>query len=233
VWAGTEAGLWQWTGERFHRVELPQRSGDYAVRGLAEDRQGRWVASVFGDGLWRRDVDGRWQRLTRPGDAASTEIWGLDIDSQDTIWAATDSGLARWKQDSWQFFGTWHGDLPRLARSVVCDNEAGLWIASQFGVVRVDRGSLDAAKQPGQAVLGSDWFDRSDGLPSVSCSDEQGALHLAGEGRIWVGTLKGAAVVDPRQWLASRRLARAPSVAITEVVVNDQSARLSISRTGS
>ncbi|HAB18412.1 MAG TPA: hypothetical protein DCE44_18475, partial [Verrucomicrobiales bacterium] len=233
VLVGTEAGLWHWTGERFHRVELPQHSESYTVRGLAEDHQGRWVVSVFGDGLWRREADGHWRRLTEPGDTASTEIWGLDIDSQDTIWAATDSGLARWKQDSWQFFGTWHGDLPRLARSVVGDNEAGLWIASQFGVVRVDREALDTAASPEQAVLGSDWFDRSDGLPSVSCSDEQGALQIAADGRIWVGTLKGACVVDPHAWQGSRRLARAPSVSITEVVVDDQSTRLSVSRTAS
>ena len=231
VWAGTEAGLWQWTGERFRRVELPQRSGNFPVRGLAEDRQGRLVASVFGDGLWRREADGHWRRLTGSGDTASGEIWGLDIDSQDTIWVATASGLARSKQDSWQFFGTRHGDFPRLARSVVGDNEGGLWIASQFGVVRVDQEALDAA-WPEQTVLGSDWFDRSDGLPSVSCSDEQGALHLAADGRIWVGTLNGAAVVDPREWQASRRLSRGPSVAITEVVVDDQSTRLSVSRTG-
>lgn len=232
IWAGTEAGLWHWTGEQFYRVEFPQRSGNYAVRGLAEDHQGRWVVSVFGDGLWRREADGRWQRLTGPKDSASTEIWGLEIDSQNTIWAATDSGLARWKQDSWQFFGTRRGDLPGLARSVVCDNEAGLWIASQFGVVRVDREALDAAMSSEQTVLGTDWFDRSDGLPSVSCSDEQGALHLAADGRVWVGTLKGATVVDPREWQASRQLARAPSVAITEVVVNDRSDRLPVSRTG-
>ncbi len=232
VCLGTEAGLWHWTDKGFHRVELPQRPGRFTVRGLAEDHQGRWVVSVFGDGLWRREADGHWRRLTGPDDTASSEIWGIEIDSQDTIWAATDSGLARWKLGLWQFFGTGHGVLPRLERSVVCDNEGGLWIASQFGVVRVDREAFDTVTSPKQAVLGTDWFDRSDGLPSVSCSDEQGALHLAADGRIWVGTLKGASVVDPHAWQASRRLARAPSIAVTEVFVDDQSARLSVSRTG-
>jgi len=222
LWVGTEAGLWQWEGERFVRVEIPETAGAFPVFGLAEDRQGRVVVAAYRFGLWRREVNGKWRRLTAPSDSASTEIWGIALDGDDTIWAATDSGVARWRQGTWHSFGAGHGELPRLARSVVCDGQQGLWIASQFGVVRVDLDGLTASITQKDAVLGSDWFDRSDGLPSVSCADEQGALLKGADGRIWVGTLAGAAVVNPADWQVWRRRMPPPSVAINAVLVDDR-----------
>ncbi|MCW5556748.1 MAG: hypothetical protein KIT22_02725, partial [Verrucomicrobiae bacterium] len=195
----------------------------FAVRGLAEDAQGRLYAGAYHHGLWVRGSGGEWQRLTAASDRGSGEIWGIHADGEGTLWAATDSGLARWSQGAWHAYGTLRGELPRLVRSVVCDDQQGLWMASQFGVVRVDLSVLNDSPAAEKATLESDWFDRSDGLPSISCSDEQGALLKAADGRVWVGTLNGAAVADPLDWRGRRRRINSPSVEIEAVLVDDQS----------
>lgn len=222
LWVGTEVGLWRWDGGRFVRVEIPGSIGAFPVFGLAEDRRGRMVVGSHRSGLWRREETGEWKRLTAPSDTAGIEIWGIDLDDDDTLWVATDAGVARWRQGSWHSFGAGRGELPRLARSVVRDGQQGLWVASQFGVVRVDLDGLPASIAQKDEGLGSDWFDRSDGLPSVSCADEQGALLKGSDGRIWVGTLAGAAVVNPADWRVSRRRMLPPSVAISAVLVDDK-----------
>lgn len=222
LWVGTDAGLWHWDGENLTSVQLPMVAGAFGVRGLAEDALGQLYASLYDHGLWTCSSNGSWQRLTTASDPASGEIWGLDADPDGTIWAATDAGLARWRNGRWHSYGTMGGELPQLARSVVRDNQEGLWIASQFGVVRVDVSALNTAAEQAGVTLGSDWFDRSDGLPSVSSSDEQATLCQATDGRVWVGTLKGAALVDPKEWQNQRRLVGPPSVAIETVLVDEE-----------
>jgi len=222
IWTGTEAGLWSRSGGKFAAVQIPEIPGEFSVRGLTEDLQGRLYVSAYGHGLWMRNVDGEWRRLTTRDDSFSREIWGICVDTNGAVWAATDSGLARWQQGKWTAYGTVKGELPRLCRSVVCDNQSGLWLASQFGVARVSLDALNQTTIADDSLLESDWFDRSDGLPSVSCSDEQGSLHKTADGRIWVATLKGAAAVDPAAWHKWRRRVGPPSVFMEAILVDDK-----------
>ena len=95
-------------------------------------------------------------------------------------------------------------------------------MATQFGVARAERRRLNALAAGQDVPLGSDWFDRSDGLPSVYCADQQDALRELSDGRIWVGTVRGAAVLDPKEWQARREQLNAPLVNIEAVLLDDK-----------
>jgi len=232
LWVGTEAGLWRWDGNRFVAEQLPQHPGGFSVHGLAEDKKGRMLAGVYGSGLWALEPSGNWRKLTTSSDEASTQLWGVTVDTEGSAWVATDAGLARWLDGKWSLYGSMQGELPRLVRSVTCDHEHGLWISSQSGVVRVNLSALDSSTAGTDASLGSDWFDHSDGLPSVSCSDEQGALYTAADGRVWVGTLNGAAVMDPLDWQRRRHRIPPPSVSIDAILTDDRSVSVPTTTSG-
>jgi len=223
IWVGTSAGLWRWESNRFTRVYLPQASGNYPVRALAEDREGRIFTAAYRYGLYRLEGGNTWQRLTTAADDGSKRILAIYLDDEDTVWAATDSGLARWRDGAWHSYARLRSALPRLPFSVICDNLGGVWMASPFGVARVERRALNALAAGQDVALGSDWFDASDGLPSVYCVEEQTALCQTRDGWIWVATTKGAAVLDPEEWQKRREQLDAPFVHIEAVLVDYKS----------
>jgi len=223
LWAGTDAGLWRRDGGRFARIQLPRASDRYPVRALAEDEQGRIFAGAYRYGLYRLDGANAWQQLTTAADVGSGAIWALHLDDEGTLWVATDSGLARWRDGEWHAYAESRSALPRLTRSVICDKDGGVWVGSQFGVARAERRKLNALAAGQDATVGSDWFDRSDGLPSIYCAEEQGALRELSDGRIWVATARGAAVLDTDKWGKQREQLDAPFVHIEAVVIDDQS----------
>ncbi len=223
LWVGTDMGLWRREGGGFLQIQLPHASGHYPVRALAEDREGRIFAGAYHYGLYRLGGTNRWQRLTTATDAGSKGIWAIYLDDEGTLWVATDTGLARWREGRWNSYaGAWSA-LPRLTRSVICDRQGAVWLAGQFGVARVERRKLHALAAGQDVTLGSDWFDRSDGLPSIYCAEEQDALHELPDGRIWVATAEGAAVLDLEEWRKRRQQLDAPSVHIEAVMIDDKS----------
>jgi signal transduction histidine kinase/ligand-binding sensor domain-containing protein len=222
IWTGTEEGLWRWDEGRFVRLKLPGAAENSPVRALIEDREGRILVGVYGGGLYRQEGQEGWPRLTRAEDTGSEGIWAICLDDDNTLWAATDAGLARWRNGEWHVYAALHAKLLKAARSVICDDHGGLWTGSEFGVGRVDRQALNAVAAGEDVRVACDWFDRSDGLPSASCVDQQGALFKSGDGRIWVGTVKGAAVVDPVEWQSRRERLDPPPVHIEAVLVDDR-----------
>ena len=223
IWVGTSAGLWRWESNRFIRVHLPEASGNYPVRALAQDREGRILTAAYRYGLYRLSGSNAWQRLTTVADAGSERILAIHLDEEDCLWAATDSGLARWRSGAWYSYARSRSALPRLPFSVTCDRYGGVWMASPFGVARVERRALNALAAGQDVALASDWFDGSDGLPSVSCVEEQSALCRLEDERIWVATMKGAAVLDPEEWQKRRARLDAPFVHIEAVLFEDKS----------
>ena len=222
LWVGTSEGLWHWETGGFIRVALPGVSHSYSVRGLTEDRESRLLVAVSGFGLYRRDLPGHWQSLTVPNDRGSKGIAGIYVDKQDTVWAATELGLARWQKNQWHAFSGLQSELPRHAWSVVTDDAGSLWISSRFGVTRLNLNALDADTIRRNLALWGDRFDRGDGLPSLDCTDRQGALLKTEDGRVWVGTYTGVAVVDPKAWRQYRQRLNAPPVHIETVLADDR-----------
>jgi signal transduction histidine kinase/ligand-binding sensor domain-containing protein len=94
-----------------------------------------------------------------------------------------------------------------------------LWFTGKNGIIRIGRDSLISAVWNHDGPLDYRVFDRSDGMNSVQCSAGSPNIALAPDGKLWVATVKGLAMVDLTQ---VPRAARRPKIFVGAITVGKQ-----------
>jgi ligand-binding sensor domain-containing protein len=142
------------------------------------------------------------------------------VDAEDVLWIGTHGGgLSRFQAG--RFFNyRVKGGLP--ARSVgpmLEDDEGRLWMATDLGIVRVSRHELNEFAAGLRRSVNYVTFDRSDGLATIEMGGIQPACLKASDGKLWFGTAKGAAFMDPKELRVNPL---PPPVIIEEVRIDDE-----------
>ena len=192
---------------------------------VAKERDGSsclWVGTR-GGGLGRLKGQS-WQIFgTREG-LPNLSVYGLAASVSPSgkrwLWVALlgGKGLARLDLDHPELgLRTWdQKHLPGLRgqgiQGIVVSGQDFLYLSTTSGVVRMQLQGPDS--DPGDVLA----FTPSDGLPS-SASSAAKATFLDHDGRIWVGTAKGVAVLDPK---AEQHPPTPPKPLVERVVVQDR-----------
>lgn len=202
IWAGTEGGLGrlahgQWT---FYR-KGPQLPSEIVTQ-IVETRRtdgSRVVWVGTGKGVARLEGN-TWSQAGLPGQDISSLQVTTDPDGTRWLWAGTFSrGVSRLRFDAggtqWQNFSTQTSPaLPSdTVLSVAEDHTGRVYLCTTRGVARL------TPRKPGSADRASfdeELFTSEDGLPSSDC--QQGARLVDAHGRVWFGTARGLAMLDPR-----------------------------------
>jgi signal transduction histidine kinase/ligand-binding sensor domain-containing protein len=71
-----------------------------------------------------------------------------------------------------------------------------LWFSGKNGITRVGRDDLINAARSHEGLLDYEVFNRSDGMASVQCSVGRPNIALTPDGRLWVATVKGLALIN-------------------------------------
>jgi signal transduction histidine kinase len=115
-----------------------------------------------------------------------------------SFWLTTvNKGLARVTDEVRLFSG--HGLDPDRLSQILEDDGRDLWIGVQNKIIRLDRGSLDAAARGGRTtvqVLAFESTDRRAGV--VTERIRQPSAWKGRDGRLWFIADQGAVVIDPR-----------------------------------
>lgn len=180
-----------------------------------------WAASaegVFhGDGqLWSelRDAEGR----------SLKESVCVHCDATGTVWIGGSTvPVRRFKNGRVSAIGAANG-LPVAKVGALIDDLAGhWWLTSNRGVVKVTKADLDAVADGVLPRLAAQVFTESDGLPSLECvSGFQSPALRDQAGRLWFATLKGVAMVDPRNL---RLNTNPPPIHFTQFRIEDHAGR--------
>ncbi len=207
IWAGTDKGLLRITKQgqkRFAEEDGLPASQIYALASTQDVDGGQsiWVGTRgYGIGRLKR---GQWIRygeaegLTNLSAFCLREIRGQD--GRRWLWSGSFGGGAvrlSLEPDSSGRFETFTvQSLPGLPSNVVvrieADPQGRVYLVTQRGVARL---SFLEPAHPGRPSLVED-FRGGDGLPPLSTN--YGASFMDHEGRLWVATNRGAAVLDPR-----------------------------------
>jgi len=195
IWAGTlgaGTSVSRANGAGFSTYTAENGLASNVVSSIAETGDGTvWFAtpqglSAFAHGRWRRY--GVAEGL--PSGAINC-VLGTRADA--SLWVGTAAGLVRIVDGR-----VVANPLPPILRHQIFglaeDNRGSLWVVTsnrllQVALDRLQRGAL------GEGDIRE--FEKADGLPSVESSRRERSLIQGPDGRIWLSTTRGLAVVDP------------------------------------
>jgi signal transduction histidine kinase/ligand-binding sensor domain-containing protein len=226
IWAGGEFGLAMLEGIEARPVPLPDKTG--TIIAIAEDREGRLYFGTSGNGLLVH-TGGQWQQLRGADYLPDDYVGALHCDKENAVWIGmTGHGLARLKDGLVFRFSETNRWPVRSIYSIIEDDLGFMWFGSNHGLFRVAREELNQFASGKLADLNVHRYSTGDGLAtSEFTSRVQPAVCKGSDGKLWFATLKGVAVVDPREIAINTH---PPSVIIEEVWADGQ--RVSSSANG-
>jgi len=209
MWVGTYGGgLVRRVGERFERInsadcQLPDDRIEALLTTTDERNQKTlWIAT--NRGLVVRTEDGETTVIDHRNGLPNDVVRSLHLTTWNngsrTLWVGTGRGLAWSDPDTTP--RTWavmdEASQPALPDDVIYrveeDRRFRLYVTTNRGVVRL-WSRRPSPRGPGDLEV--TVFGTAHGLPANECNF--GASMVDSEGRIWVGTVKGAAVLDPNR----------------------------------
>jgi signal transduction histidine kinase len=132
-------------------------------------------------------------------------VTGLHLDSDGTVWAATEGGLSRLKNGRIATLSSKNGLPCDAVHWMIEDDAHAIWLYMACGLVRTARTEIDActdAADKGEETkrtVQTAVFDTSDGVRTHTSAGGYGPLvSKAGDGRLWFTSWDGVSVVDPR-----------------------------------
>lgn len=207
LWSGTLSGLIfrdgdRWTEDTSQGLPSPRPVLGMATGISASGAPVLW-AGIFDQGVWVLE-DGRWTKFADkqtglPNNRALALFEQALPDGRRLLWCGMQNGgLGRFDlsdpKGSWTIFTD--RTTPALPNNTVyriaADAKGDLFCTTNKGVVRLH------PRQPTPETP-TDYeirtFTAEQGLPSGECN--QGAFYIDSASRIWVGTIAGAAMLDP------------------------------------
>ncbi len=194
VWVGTDGGgLFRWDGARFVR-HLPGAN----VHALHQDRAGAlWVGTSRG--LVRLDGERATTYTTADG-LSSDVVLSFAEDDDGSLWIGTGNGLSRRRAGAFRAYTGKRGLFDERVNYLHDDGAGNLWMTSGVGVFRARKADFDRLDAGQAAAVPFARYGISDGLPSTECAGyRQPAGWGAPDGRLYIPTLRGVAVLDPRR----------------------------------
>jgi len=208
IWAGTRRGIARWREGRWEWPEGAAQLSWGTVMGIKAGPapgggEGVWVATR-GNGLYLREGE-RWTQFTTQDGLLDDRLMTLHIqvdgDRVPWLWVGSLNGLCRRRLDRRE--APWEpvDDLPsQVIYSMAADRGGRTYVFTHRGVCQLTPRTL-TRDNPRPFRLRT--FTIGDGLPSNGCT-QKSAIQDS-KGRIWTGTVAGAAMFDPAEEAADRQ----------------------------
>jgi len=116
------------------------------------------------------------------------------------LWAATENGLSRIKDDHVTTLTSKNGLPCDKVHWTVDDADHFVWVYTACGLVRIARTEMDAWVDDPSRSVPSTRFDVSDGVRPQSNPSAVHGVSKASDGRIWYVAFDGVSVIDPQHF---------------------------------
>ena len=169
LWVGGVNGIVKREENRFVPIlDRKELTGEFVTQMVDDERGDLWIAGSLG--LLVRSPDGKVRHYDTNDGLPDVFIRSLWRDRDGNVWAGTNSGLARLRNNR---FTTMSGPGGRDRDQVRClfeDREGNLWVGTNTGLSRLRDDMFTV-------------YGKSEGLPS----DDPNTVFQDSSGRIWVG----------------------------------------------
>jgi signal transduction histidine kinase/ligand-binding sensor domain-containing protein len=147
-------------------------------------------------------------------------VLGFIEDKSGAVWVATAGGLSRYQNGRFTSITQANAPLVDLVPVIVEDDEGYIWVGvnSGVGVIRFHPREVDRVAANPSYHIEYAFYDETDGLQQTPLTWQSGVGAVrAPDGRLWLTSGAGLAVIDPRHLPHSRR----PAAPRIEAVVVD------------
>jgi signal transduction histidine kinase/ligand-binding sensor domain-containing protein len=123
----------------------------------------------------------------------------LVIDSDGTLWAATEGGLSRLKDERLTTLSSRNGLPCDTMHWLIEDATRSMWLYTACGLLRIEQSEVSAWVSDPKKSIRSTVFDSSDGvrLHSFAATTFKPQVTRSSEGKLWFVSGEGVSVVDP------------------------------------
>ncbi len=202
VWVATKQGLALIAGGEVSDPRAADQTGGPLpsaahFTALLLDNLGTLWAASAGDGVWKRDTAGNWEKFGAENGLGSNEVYTLAAQSDGRLLAGTLAGLSIFDGSSWRNLDTDDGLNSGAVRSVFVDSAGAFWLAGdRNGVLKFDPCRLGAPETFLETQSGALYVAAPDG--ETTCllradSSGQGRLMLANN---WYASIAGPPGID-------------------------------------
>jgi diguanylate cyclase (GGDEF)-like protein len=217
IWVGySRKGLAQFDHGVFRHI-----TSSGIIRDLAQSRDGALWLATDGDGV-ERYFHGSITRYTTADGLPTDHAMYVYADPEGSVWVGLASGGISRIRDGHVVSWTPSQGIPDTAVGSILEDGAGsLWMGGNLGIFRIAKQELNSTAGVAGAAIHAVVYGQPDGLRVAETIF--GAMPCAWKdrsGRLWFGTLAGAAMVDPAHMPVNRV---PPPVLIERVAANSRS----------
>jgi len=197
LWIATRGGLFKFKDNEV--VETYDKSwglGSNYIMSLAVDNQRNLLIGTKDGGLniLRND-----ETVTTHYPGNSPEGWlifNMEVDENDHIWLATNSGIYIFADDSFRRIASEAGLPTDTYFDIIKDDKGNTWMTSHLGLFRFRNEALLDYTIGKVDELYYDLYDESDGMKSRECTAATPSC-LDSEGALYVPTFAGVSIINP------------------------------------
>jgi ligand-binding sensor domain-containing protein/signal transduction histidine kinase len=214
LWIATDGGLSHMLNGHFHNYTTADGLPSNRVVSVYQDRHGTiWVGTSRGINRMTGD---RFAPVFSPHQIFDPRYISLAEDSSGELYAlSAPKGIDRIEGN--QLVEVNH-DLDPL--TMVASPNGDLWFTGGNGIFRFSAAAFRQSHGDQENPPDYAWFGRTDGMASTQCSVGTPNMALAADGKLWVSTVQGLAMLDlPRLHFDSAK----PVIFVEEVTVGRES----------
>ncbi len=217
LYAGTEDGLYRFSASGFAAQPISGTEG-YEIQFINQVDDAWWLGTTAGLQVVSPDRVVSW---TTAEGLSNNSVRAVHLDERGVAWVGTyGGGLNRLEDGKVTVFGRAQGFPDDVVSRIIEDHNRRLWMTSNHGVFNVPRRQLDEVAAGSRLTLDVEIFGVGDGMRTAECNGGgQPAGLLTQDGKLWVPTIEGIAVIDTNDRAEN---AVPPPVFVEKVVVDGE-----------
>ena len=199
--------LWFFQADRGLFREAEDRDPEIVTNPALSHERITAMASGPGDAVWVgldngnvvEERRGSFRTFSVKDGLSGGAIHGMTSDSGGELWIATERGLCYLDKERFICRNSSSGLPGNRVLWALPDTHGNLWLGYNIGVARVSAQQLRDAAGASASKLDVRFFDEADGIENSPDLHGNPPVSFAKDGRLWLTTSQGVAVLDPEQ----------------------------------